>query len=401
MRLHTLPVCEVVLPTDGKALRPVDIATSIWPQIRSRVAAHLDADGVPVPDRLPLTGLPRLPAPNCLRGQTLTAPEAPTATIVIDADDRPASLIHCLASLSRLDYPAEFDVVVIDSTPGGTTTAEALGKTSAWPFELRYLRTARHGSALAHNTALPFVTGRLVAFIDNDVEVDPRWLAALAEGFTDPSATCVTGLILPAELETHAQLWMEQAGGFTRGFTRLDYRKGRPPPDGLFPFTAGRFGSGMNMAFRTEWLLGTGGFDPATGAGTPARGGDDLIAFLRVIMDGKLLVYQPAAIVRHRHRREYAGLRKQSYGYGVGLGAYLTASLCEDPALLAPMLRRAAPAMRYLLGRGSAKNAGKQPGFPLELVWRERLGLCAGPFAYATSRWQHRKTERPTWKVAG
>ena len=77
------------------------------------------------------------------------------------------------------------------------------------------------------------------------------------------------------------------------------------------------------MAFRTDWLRTNGGFDPATGAGTPARGGDDLDAFLRVVLDGRTLVYEPAAIVRHYHRRDYASLRRQAYGYGVGLGAYL------------------------------------------------------------------------------
>ena len=84
-----------------------------------------------------------------------------------------------------------------------------------------------------------------------------------------------------------------------------------------------------------------GGFDPATGAGTPAKGGDDLIAFLRTIVDGGTLVYEPGAVVRHWHRRDYQGMRRQAFGYGMGLGAYLTAAVWRQPALLASMLRRA------------------------------------------------------------
>ena len=74
--------------------------------------------------------------------------------------------------------------------------------------------------------------GRVVAFTDDDVIVDREWVAALAGPFADPSVACVTGLILPAELETAAQIRIEQAGGFARGFERravsLHNRAGRP-----------------------------------------------------------------------------------------------------------------------------------------------------------------------------
>jgi hypothetical protein len=168
-----------------------------------------------------------------------------------------------------------------------------------------------------------------------------------------------------------------------------------PAPSPLFPFTAGRFGSGANMAFRADWLMARGGFDPATGAGSPARGGDDLTAFLKVITSGGTLVYEPAAIVRHWHRRDYEGMRRQAFGYGVGLGAYLTASVCARPALLGAMLRRGVPAARHLLAARSVKNAGRDGSFPRELVWRERAGVLAGPCAYAVSRWRYRDCRAP------
>jgi GT2 family glycosyltransferase len=240
---------------------------------------------------------------------------------------------------------------------------------------------------------LELSTGEVVAFTDDDVEVDPHWLSALAETFTDPEVACVTGLILPAELQTPAQLWVEQAGGFCRGYGRRRFSLQDPPDDTAFPFTAGRFGSGANMAFRADWLRGVGGFDPATGAGSPARGGDDLHAFLRVVLDGATLVYEPAAVVRHWHRRQYEGLRRQALGYGIGLGAYLTAAVWRDPTLLAPMARRTAPALKHLLDARSTTNEGKGPDFPRELTWLERAGLVAGPFAYSVSRWRYSRLE--------
>jgi len=382
--LHGRPLGEVVLRLGKRPLGAADLAAEVWPLVAGRVAKHYADDGIPAPDDLPIGGL--IHQGRC--AGDARPPAEPPVSVVIATRDRTESLLRCLASLARLDYSA-FDVVVADSAPRSDATRQALDQ-RAWPFAVRYVRVRRAGLALAHNAALREVTGQIVAITDDDVEVERGWLAALAGAFADPSTACVTGLILPAELQTRAQLLVEQAGGFSRGYTSRTFALGMPEPGPLFPFAAGRLGSGANMAFRTEWLTSRGGFDAATGAGTPARGGDDLIAFLKVITDGRTLVYEPAAVVRHWHRRDYEGLRRQAFGYGVGLGAYLTASLCTRPALLGPMLRRTVPAARHVLDPGSAKNEDQEPGFPRELVWRERAGMLAGPFAYAVSRWRYR-----------
>ena len=77
-------------------------------------------------------------------------------------------------------------------------------------------------------------------------------------------------------------------------------RAGEP----LYPYTAGVFGSGANMAFRADALRAMGGFDTSLGAGSAALGGDDLAAFFDVIEAGHTLVYEPTAFVRHRHRAD-------------------------------------------------------------------------------------------------
>ncbi len=109
--------------------------------------------------------------------------------------------------------------------------------------------------------------------------------------------------------------------------------------DPLYPYTAGTFGSGANMAFDTAVLRVLGGFDPATGAGTVARGGDDLSAFFEVISAGYRLVYNPAAFVMHAHHADYAALKHQAYGYGVGLTAFLTKTVIDRPGRLLELAR--------------------------------------------------------------
>ncbi len=393
-RLHGLPIGEVVVPLHQHPLAADRLADQVWPQISDRVARHCADDAIPPPGGLTAAGLRPVPGPACA---SRPQPAAPAVSVVIATRDRTDSLLRCLASLARLDYP-RFDVVVADSAPSTDTTARTLAGPARWPFPVRYVRADQPGLALAHNTTLPAVTGEVVAITDDDVEVDPGWLAALAGPFADPQVACVTGLILPAELETQPQVLVEEAGGYARGFTRRAFSAGMPDPSRLFPFTAGRFGSGANMAFRASWLAASGGFDPATGAGTPARGGDDLTAFLRVITSGGTLVYEPAAVLRHWHRPDYEGMRRQSFGYGVGLGAYLAASVRARPALLGAMVRRAFPAARHLLGSHSAKNEHRSGAFPRELIWRERAGLLTGPFAYAVSR--HRYHDIITHRAA-
>ncbi len=51
-------------------------------------------------------------------------------------------------------------------------------------------------------------------------------------------------------------------------------------------------------------------FDTALGPATPARGGEDIDAFLQIILAGYRLVYEPRSLVRHHHRRDYADLRR-------------------------------------------------------------------------------------------
>ena len=382
VRLHEEPLGEVIVAIPPDGLSPARLAALVWSHLGDVIAKHLADDGLPAPQGVPVAGLADEPAARC---RARTPGWEPAVTVVVPTRDRTASLLRCLDSLEELDYP-RFDVIVVDSAPQTGETAEALRARAPGRHPVTYLCTPIPGGSLARNLALPRVTGEVVAFIDDDVRVDRQWLSAIVEGFADPAVLCVTGLILPAELDTAAQQWLEDYGGYARGFRARGFSLTDPPDDPLFPFTVGRLGSGANMAFRASWLRLRGGFDPAMGPGTPARGGEDLYAFFQVVSSGGRLVYQPKAIVRHWHRREYEGLRRVSLGYGMGLGAYLTAAVWHQPRLAAAMVRRTVPALRYLTSPTSAKNRGKGRDFPAELSRRERVGLLLGPFAYLASR---------------
>ncbi|CAM5533091.1 glycosyltransferase [Streptomyces atroolivaceus] len=334
--------------------------------------------------------------------------EVPRATVVVATRERPAQLARALDSLLAQDHP-DFEIVVVDNAPATGATRELV--TSAYAGRgVRYALEPVPGLAAAHNRGVAVAGADVLAFTDDDVIADPHWLTALTRPFgEDLRLACVTGLILPARLTTPAQVLLESHGGFAKGFSARCYDPAHPPADEpLFPFTAGRFGSGANMAFRAGPLRSVGGFDPATGTGTPAKGGDDLYAFVRLLAEGHPLYYTPDAIVWHHHRERWEDLCGQAYGYGAGLTACLTALLVSRPALLPPLLARLPRGLAHArtMTAPRATGAAGRPGVPGEhgaytypwprhLSRLERRGLLYGPLGYVRARLALRGAARP------
>ena len=328
---------------------------------------------------------PRDDVPRCLLRRRERLADAPEVSVVVATHDRPDLLRRCLHSLLTQDHPAR-EIVVVDNARSSTAT-ELMVNAEFAGQPVRYVREDVAGLGRAHNTGLAHVSGEVVAITDDDVVVDRYWTAALCEAFVEERAGCVTGLILPAELRTRAQAWVEQYGGFARGFERRVYSLDSPPAgDPLFPYSPGRLGSGANMAFDRVLLDRMGGFDPALGAGTKACGGDDLAAFTLALLEGGRLVYQPDAVVRHPHHSDYAALRRMAHGYGVGLGAYLASMVAARPRTAVDLLRRVPAGVRHLVSPQSEKNRNIRADYPRQLVWDERLGLLRGPGRYLASR---------------
>jgi cellulose synthase/poly-beta-1,6-N-acetylglucosamine synthase-like glycosyltransferase len=300
-----------------------------------------------------------------------------SVTIAICTRDRPEDLERCLAAIDRLSDGCH-QVLVVDSA----SSSESVRDVAAAHPRVRYVRENLPGLNRARSRALLECSTDILAFIDDDAVPDAHWVENLVRNFHDPRVLCVTGLTLPLELETQAQQWFEWYSAFGRGFRRRVYDK-----NNLHPLSAGHAGAGVNMAFRREVLHLVGLFDEALDAGTPTHSGGDTEMFARILSAGYCIVYDPAALSWHRHRRDWPSLRRAIYGYGVGTYAFWTRRLLVEgefgvvPVALDWLLRYQLPD----LARSLLSLPGRKP---LDLLAVELLGCMAGPWAYISSRRQ-------------
>jgi GT2 family glycosyltransferase len=386
-RLHAEPLAIIHLDEPIEQTSPATLAAAVWEQCAHEVRAHCERFGCSErpnsADEL-LDGLAAGPG-GCPGAQPASV--GVSVTVVIPTHGRPYELGRCLRTLCAVDF-ASFDVVVVDNRPK-TPEARDVVRSFADRLSVRYVAELRPGSSVARNRGVAEADSDLVAFADDDVLLDPSWLGWLVDPFTDPTVHAVAGMILPLELRTESQKRFEQYAGFSKGVVRRTYdlRKHRARNRLLYPYWGGMFGSGASMAFRRAEFLSAGGFDPALGAGSPARSGADTEAFTAAILRGGRVVYQPRAVSWHEHTRNPDALRQTLFDYGVGFSAVLTKYLTHDARFLAA-LARSLPLAFANQRRGASSRHSR---LPRALARVERYGMLRGPLLYRRSRRWARK----------
>lgn len=257
----------------------------------------------------------------------------PSLTIAICTKDRALQLEWCLDSVRSLKtrvsgISVSIEIIVVDNASSDEQTRELIANLP----NVHYFCEERPGLNFARNHALRKAKGELLAFLDDDVIVDHLWLEGLMEAWTEnPEAGAFTGLVLPYELATRAQILFEERGGWRKSFDRIVYGHSLPG-NTLYPCGAGTFGTGANMTFRRDVLQRIGGFDEALDTGPPLPGGGDLDIYYRVIRGGYLLVYDPKYMVFHEHRKTVKALRQQYHSWGLCFMAFASKSSSKDPS---------------------------------------------------------------------
>ena len=387
VRFHGEPLAVIHVDEEPAALNENRLATLIWQKAGAEVRRHIARfDCAPLPDGpQELIQASSSSSKECPGGRA-PRPGASVAVIVCTAG-RDEQLRRCLRSLLA-QQGVEFEIVVVDNRPAQGETLRTVSAFAAEDERVRYVAEWRAGLSVARNRGISETAAELIAFTDDDVVVDAAWLAWLVAHFAQPTVAATSGMMLPLELQTRAQKRFEQYLGFSKGVKRRSYDLGTGPTASqpLYPFLVDVFGSGASMAFRRAELVAADGFDPALGAGTPARAGEETYAFSTMILGGGGIVYEPRALCWHEHHREGDDLREQVFGYGVGVGASVAKALTREPRFYAAAARSVPIALRMRKRRRFPAEKNPETAVPVrprDLLGARRQGIMRGPLLYA------------------
>ena len=220
----------------------------------------------------------------------MTSTEA--ASVVICTYNRLRMLERAVASCLANASPrgTTFEVVIADNSPTGhakdlATRLAAEGK------PVRWVAANPPNISIARNAGLHAAAAPLIAFMDDDLELEPGWLDQLMDTMQSSGADVVISPVRP-RFETAPPRWDQHATRFTRVLAA-------PSGTAVTAGGAGRGKSGFVVSTASSlWRRETcftdpTPFDPAFGV----SGGEDLDLFLRLQNRGRRFAWCAEATV--------------------------------------------------------------------------------------------------------
>jgi glycosyltransferase involved in cell wall biosynthesis len=217
-------------------------------------------------------------------------------TVCICTFNRKNDLRAALASLAAVRIPTDtvWEVVVVDNNSSDGTGAAVAGLQSRMP--VRYFVETNQGLSHARNRAVAEARGRILAFLDDDVVVEPAWLQGVVHAFSgSPRPAAVGGPARLTATRPRPRWWHDDFAGVAGHFDR---GTGVLSSDGGY---ADMIGIGANLAFERRVFERYGRFRVDLGrTGKSLEMGEELDFLDRLRRDGERLVYDPGMAVEHR-----------------------------------------------------------------------------------------------------
>jgi len=215
----------------------------------------------------------------------------PMVSVIICAYNAERTMLPCLESLRKLDYP-NFEVVIVDDGSRDRTAEISMD----FP-EFRLIRQPNKGLSVARNVGLHAARGDIIAYTDSDCVVDPHWLTLMVRTLTEKNFDGCGG----PNYAPHEDGWVEACCAASPG----------APCHVLTADDVAEHLAGCNMVFTKAALLKVGGFDPQF-----TSAGDDVDMCWRILDSGMRLGFCPAAFVWHFRRNTVKAYYGQQRGYG-------------------------------------------------------------------------------------
>ncbi len=219
-----------------------------------------------------------------------------TVSVVIATYNRAALLAECLQHLSRQRFSPDDEVIVVDNGSTDDTPRVIADAQDHFTIPVRHMVERAPGKSLAIATALGVAAGDVIAFTDDDVDVDPSWIETIRSIMRDKSIALAGGPVTP-RWETPPPNWLRAAvAEYGRLAAPLGLLSYGAEPLALGPRTV----LGANLVVRAAGLRDVGGYAPHLGKlrGTLLSGEDHELC-MRVQNAGYRAVYWPALRVTH------------------------------------------------------------------------------------------------------
>jgi len=207
------------------------------------------------------------------------------ASIIIPAYNRRRRLEGTLRALEDLDYPRNaFEVILVDD--GSEDGTGRFFQQRSYSFQFHCLRhSVNRGRSAARNSGVRKASGRIVVFLDDDMQTVPEFLRQHLNHYRDGERTVVLGNVHRAP-EVPATALVRYLD--SRGVQKLG-------PDDPIPF---RYFSAGNVSMTRAFLVQAGLFDERF----RSFGGEDLELGFRLAHNGARFVFSPNALA---HRFDY------------------------------------------------------------------------------------------------
>ena len=112
-------------------------------------------------------------------------------TVILCTYNRCGSLVRALESVAASQLPpsVEWEVLVVDNNSTDQTREVVADFARRHAGRFRYVFEARQGQSHARNAGIQEAAGDVLAFTDDDIRVEPTWLAKLSAVFEAPGTT--------------------------------------------------------------------------------------------------------------------------------------------------------------------------------------------------------------------
>lgn len=265
-------------------------------------------------------------------------------SVIISTYNRCNDLKKALDSLfvQECDGSFETEILIADNNSSDKTKEIIQSYIPKFNGRLHYIFEPRQGKCYALNNAIEKAMGDIIAFTDDDVIVDKKWLMSIWKCFQEYNCDGIGGRIMPL-YPNETPKWIKELRDLVGGpIVCYDYGEDIKiyKKEFILPFV------GANMAFKRECFDKVGMFFENIGPGTGSMG-DDTEFFKRLEKECMRLYYCGNALVWHKVDKRRMSLKYIAYWY-IAQGRY---SLLIDKKGEEEKLVRWFGVPRYLIRR--------------------------------------------------